>query len=154
MPSNTKKSSKNVAKKKQGVHKSKNLENTPTPQQDYEHVAIVVSPLGDKRFSTQILTSNNRSITVMSHLSNGAKRMGYINPGNHVLISIRPLGNKEKKADIMYLYDADEVEHLIKSGIIFDVESAENGIEGYTFVTNSSDTTVEVDDTNINVDDL
>ncbi len=154
MAGNTKKSSKNVAKKKIGVHKTKNLENTPVPEEDSHHVAVVISPLGDKRFSTQILTATNRSITVMSHLSNGARRMGFISPGNHVLISIRPLGNKEKKADIMYLYDSDEVEHLIKAGIIFDIESAENGLDGYTFVTNGGDTTIEVDDTNINVEDL
>ena len=117
----------NKAKKKSNrdtLNKSK--KDIPYPDAELnEHVAKVTSVLGDKRFNILFISDTGlKNETMLSHLSRTAsKRQGRIIVDSIVKVSKRDF---ENKCDILYQYDSNEVQVLMRENIISNDEISKN----------------------------
>ncbi len=104
-------------------------EDIPLPElEDDSHIGIVLNPLGDCRFNTQLLTRTAASKTYTVHLSKGKAKMGYVVAGTYVLFSIREF--EKDKGDIIYIYNDDEVYFLKKTNEIVEISNDSIGKNG------------------------
>lgn len=109
----------NKAKKKSNrdtINRSK--KDIPYPQAELnEHIAKVTSVLGDKRFMILFISDTGlKNETMMSHLSRTAsRRQGRIIVDSIIKVSKRDF---EDKCDILYQYDQNEIQQLMRENII------------------------------------
>jgi translation initiation factor IF-1 len=93
-------------------------DDTPYPsEEENSHVAKVTAVCGDKRFKIIYISDTGlKNEEMISHLSRTAsKRQGRIVQDSIVKISKRDF---EDKCDILYQYDANEIQQLIRDKII------------------------------------
>lgn len=109
----------NKAKKKSNKDSLRRVkDDTPYPsEEENSHVAKVISVCGDKRFKVIYISDTGlKNEEMLSHLSRTAsKRQGRIIVDSIVKVSKRDF---EEKCDILYQYDANEIQQLIRDKII------------------------------------
>lgn len=113
--------------------------------EENSHIAKVTSVLGDKRFMVLMLSNTGlKDESMMSHLSRTAsKRQGRIIVDSIVKISKRDF---ENKCDILYQYDQNEIQQLIKEDYIqIEVKNDDNDVVEFSN---------EITSDGINIDDI
>ena len=119
--------------------KNKNTHSFTTPQMtEFHHFAIVQKIYGNGLFAC--FTHNELSL--MGHIRNKFKarfkRSNFVSVGSIVLVGLRDWESTPKNADLIYVYDADEIETLQSQYNIQNLIQMSNNMSGFQGSTASS----------------
>lgn len=119
--------------------KEKKTHSFITPQMtEFHHFAIVTKMYGNGLFSC--ITQNQ--LTLMGHIRNKFKarhkRSNFVSIGSIILVGLREWESTPKNADLIYVYDADEIETLQSQYNIQYLIQMSNNMSSFQGASNTS----------------